>query len=516
MDFTEYLRLEALLATKLQEAWAVVSEDQLAPVLKHIKAQDWGAASEAVSQIDMSPVGEATKEMSSTVLRATIDFGARVAGGGTSLTSSLRFDSTVDTAVTQLNTAIEWNATLQMQKYGLQLIADAKRAAEEAADAMVLKKADPLHTLTSFKQAGDEILQLISSLHSNRLGSWGFLAEADLIGLTVYKLSAQLDNRTSAFCRFIDGKVFRVEDAKPVINQAVHAGDPNDLKTIQPWPSQSKAAMERYEKMTQAEMVDERLHAPPYHPGCRTIMVREHDVVKLKKPATIPMPDLPTKVATMGDFNAIGMKVTADQLQAWNDYVAVDPADLLSVLSGMPKVDFIDKTVSGTVKVSNEGKVNLAWQTEKDDLSAKGNLLFDGPEGSIKLTKLKMEEATPETVAAYLEYLRDSMLTMAASTGATSITMPVAAGEVLPMISLGWLPSQTQWNKIRSGMKKAVTNGSYKEQFESLDVDLQKTFLTLVDTSTVNALQVITDLDLPNALLYSLFSKLQFTGYMKI
>lgn len=60
-----------------------------------------------------------------------------------------------------------------------------------------VKKADRFVTpFVSFQEEGDQLVQMISSLHTSRMSTWGFTAEATQLGVTRYKLTAVLDGRT--------------------------------------------------------------------------------------------------------------------------------------------------------------------------------------------------------------------------------------------------------------------------------------------------------------------------------
>ena len=163
----------------------------------------------------------------------------------------------------------------------------------------------------NFTVEGDKIMQLISSLHTSRLAVWGFAAEADLLGLTTYKLSAVLDGRTSAFCRAINGKVFKVDDARKSINEILSVQNPDDVKSLQPWPKQDKASMEKYAEMTPEELTAAGLHIPPFHPGCRTMLVRVGKAPRTEKPSVPKEREkLPKVVSTKETFEELGLTVT--------------------------------------------------------------------------------------------------------------------------------------------------------------------------------------------------------------
>jgi DNA topoisomerase IB/N-acetylglutamate synthase-like GNAT family acetyltransferase len=135
----------------------------------------------------------------------------------------------------------------------------------------VVEKADEtgryVTPFTSFADEGEGLVQMVSSLNSSRMATWGFTAEADQLGVGRYRLTAVLDGRTSEFCRIIDGRVFDVDDARRKVNEVLAVQDPSDLEQVQPWPDQSKAAIAEYEGMSDDDLVALGLNIPPFHPN---------------------------------------------------------------------------------------------------------------------------------------------------------------------------------------------------------------------------------------------------------
>lgn len=130
-----------------------------------------------------------------------------------------------------------------------------------------------LEAFVSFRDEGDQMMQTISALHTSRVSAYGFTAEAEATGVTKYEISAQLDNRVCPVCEEMDGQEFEVEDARASLDQILHVSDPEDLRTLQPWPSQSAHDVSEMALMTPDELVDRNWHVPPYHPDCRCLLV---------------------------------------------------------------------------------------------------------------------------------------------------------------------------------------------------------------------------------------------------
>ena len=179
----------------------------------------------------------------------------------------------------------------------------------------------------SFDKQGDEQLRMIASLNSSRLATWGFTAEAEVLGMARYRLTAVLDGRTSKFCRLMDGKVFEVSDARRKVIEALNVQNPEDLKVVQPWPKQTKAHMAMYAEMTTTDFVERGLHIPPYHPHCRTLL--RHVPSSIGKPMeitpTVPEGAQVFQQVTQADLKELGIDATPEQVAEWNEHIGMTP-----------------------------------------------------------------------------------------------------------------------------------------------------------------------------------------------
>lgn len=121
-------------------------------------------------------------------------------------------------------------------------------------------------------QKGQKQLQIYSSLHISRNNTFGFLAEASMRGISTYQVNEVMDDRICAVCQTMHGKTFEVSAAMERAMQIMNMGDPDDIKQLAPWPSQSKAAVAELREMTDAQLQSMNLDMPPYHPLCRGVI----------------------------------------------------------------------------------------------------------------------------------------------------------------------------------------------------------------------------------------------------
>jgi len=93
-----------------------------------------------------------------------------------------------------------------------------------------------------------------------------------------YRISAVMDERTSEVCLRMDNRTFRVRDAERQIERAEAAENPEEFKGVAGWVSAERVS-EIAGTGTAAEqssnLSDAGLALPPYHGGCRTVVIEE-------------------------------------------------------------------------------------------------------------------------------------------------------------------------------------------------------------------------------------------------
>jgi hypothetical protein len=126
-----------------------------------------------------------------------------------------------------------------------------------------------------------------ANLSTSRLVSYGFLSEAVAEGVASYKLDVTLDERTSEICRHLHDldPEFQVRPAFELAQAALMTSDPEALKTVAPFLSASKI-----EGMSDEDLAAQGVMVPPFHFGCRTILVRSDEDQALQPPAVEEAP----------------------------------------------------------------------------------------------------------------------------------------------------------------------------------------------------------------------------------
>lgn len=120
---------------------------------------------------------------------------------------------------------------------------------------------------------GAQFIGLAANLHISRLSSAGFLLQANSQQMTEYQISEVMDRRTCPVCAKMHGLTFRVADGLQQMSRILSANSAASLRLTAPWPSRTKAGIEAFSKLDHAGLVDAGYNVPPYHPGCRGILV---------------------------------------------------------------------------------------------------------------------------------------------------------------------------------------------------------------------------------------------------
>jgi 2'-5' RNA ligase len=367
-----------------------------------------------------------------------------------------------------------------------------------------VRKADPVSgryvtPFVSFDKQGDEQLRMIASLNSSRLATWGFTAEAEVVGMARYRLTAVLDGRTSRFCRFISGKVFEVTDAREKVIEALNVQDPNDLRVVQPWPKQTNAAMAGFMEMSNEELVARGLHIPPYHPHCRTLC---RSIEGSKGKTTEVTPTVPAEAevfqaVTAADLAEMGIEATPENVAQWNAHIGMSPTELLSKLTGMPPQEVMTKGQGvGATPIRFEEDGNIALKARGEDpkgVEFKLGALLDPFTGIFYLTQAELVAGTPKAELAFLKNLFTELINVGVKSSATELAVGVA-GNAAYFAKLGFLPDEIDWDAIRLFAQAEIEEGELKAAVAALAPADQLLIRQLLQDKSPSALTALVEL----------------------
>lgn len=202
-----------------------------------------------------------------------------------------------------------------------------------------------LNPFVSFADTGDKMLQLVSGLHTSRVSAYGFTAEADVLGVDRYAISEQLDNRACPVCRAMHGRTFNVNRARATLETIFNVEDPDELRYLQPWPSQDQENVEAMKNMSEAELTSRNWHIPPYHPYCRGLLVHVTKVPSLNRHTVFDQQTIALDLerVTEENFAEYGMQADEKMVRFWNTHIATSVGDAISRLSGVAPLKLLDQ-----------------------------------------------------------------------------------------------------------------------------------------------------------------------------
>ncbi len=177
-------------------------------------------------------------------------------------------------------------AILQIQEKALTMLdeteAEQSQEAEAASGGMITLKAvieGLASKLNTAVVSGGAAIDTAANLSTSRLASYGALAQAQENGQGRYQISEVLDLRTCPVCRRMHGKTFSIAPALAQTEEALLTGNPKELASSNPFPKTSRQGISDLTSMSDEELVGQGWNKPPFHPGCRGILVPVGDVV---------------------------------------------------------------------------------------------------------------------------------------------------------------------------------------------------------------------------------------------
>lgn len=452
MNLDGYMAVERGLTQRLVKSWRPLAASQFEPIKQAVAEANFTKARLLAADIDMAPVASANKEFIRYSLFAAALFGSRVAAQGKKVRSRpKRYDRLVNRATGLFVKSLGDSATNTVYKRAMQSIASAEETYSKVQKADVPRF---VKEFVSFAQDGDAQLQMISALHTNRLAVWGFTAEAQIRKITTYELQAQLDNRTSAFCEAVNGRQFQVSDARDKVIEALSAGSPDDLKSIQPWPPQDKESIAEIEGLSGDELVDRGWHIPPFHPNCRTLLVAvdvqtEDDTIQEYGESL----DEHEFVADPETFAELGIQASKEDADWWNTNVGADPTAVLAAMSGRKPQDLLGDAKDVGLRVRDDDVVLTAKPTVGGG-TADVRQVFDPFTGTLYQTVAAFEGASAAEAAAFLRRTFPGFLDETSRLGASALVIGAAGAGGYALASMGFAPSAYEWNTLREAMSK--------------------------------------------------------------
>lgn len=461
-----FLALEASLTNRINSAAQAMAKPVYEKVQAALDAGDFQEAKLAVQGLDFTDLAQKVAPYILYCTNLSMLFGAsRVTPNpGTSVVGMGHEKTMTAQAVQAFGISLGANATASLKATAMQLIA--------------LQEPKPDAPLGIFKAEGDRIIKdfasfmddsgksyfnMVSSLHTSRVSAYGFTAEADAMGITEYEINEQLDGHTCKVCKHMHGQVFKVRDAKQLLEVALRAKSPEDLKHIQPWPSQSADAMAEMRTMTPAQLVAQGWHIPPFHPRCRGLLARAGKAPTMDQIVAGTADD--PYAATLEDFTALDLKTTNTQLTQWNSFATMGPAEFIARMRGLSlpdmMADLLDteapKDVTGVTSFKIGPTVSMRTAGSvygSPDTTLQAVTMY--PSAKNFAIQTLSDGGSPLSTGTVAQYLKGAV---GVARDMEMDKLSVMAGKVFDgaeAVKAGFLPTQAAWNSLRSKLVSTV------------------------------------------------------------
>lgn len=461
MDFSSYLKLETLASRRLRSLWQKKSLGLFASITRLLRQKKYQEAYKLAEEFSLADIAKGSSVALQAAYSMAVTFGGSIASGARNpMSEKMGGAGIVEKAAKQTVAMVSVAGTDILRDRILQLIADAEYE-DQHAEKAEKKPKRYVGEFTSFKEDGDEVLQMLSYLNTSRLAVWGFTAEAEILGITTYKLSNFMDSKTSDFCRMIHGKVFEVAAARSKIEQVLDVEDVEQLRTVQPWPKQDKASIAAYSKMNSKELTALGLHIPPFHPGCRTLCVPVDFRVSAAGRSTTESPvgigaakkPEPVKIE---EFEQIGLKVTEREAEEWSAIVSPSVVAPIIALTGATPEFLLEQTKNWLKFRYLDGKkIKINSKVPYSEGAIHTRLTLDGQNGSLILERMDFPGVPDEKVASYLtEFYKATSTVVYESPNLDRIVVSLGAGEAYTHLALGFVPTKSSWNALREKWSK--------------------------------------------------------------
>lgn len=167
-----------------------------------------------------------------------------------------------------------------------------------------LKADDPYDDLAAAMNGvvmgtGRAMTDLAANLTTSRLAAFGALGEAQTRKMDFYQIDSVLDDRTCPICEHMNGRRFPVTHSIGRVEALLLLDDPEDLKKAAPFPRQSKAAVADFRSLSSKELQQKGWSVPPWHPGCRCMIVADGDATGHVQPLHADKPEHDDKLTTL-------------------------------------------------------------------------------------------------------------------------------------------------------------------------------------------------------------------------
>ena len=272
--------LEESLYDKFRRSWAVVWKSISFEVQQAVDQKEWDKAHKLIDTLITEDLLKKNLKLVETIGMSSVLLGtSRIVDPRKSMMRKNPPLYELGNMTAQFALIIGRNMVLALRKQAHTYLYDMELAGAVNQSTLIFKDSVKKEFLVNIDNQGKSYLSLAANLHVSRLASFGFLSEAYEQGFSTYMVSEVLDDRTCPVCQQMHGTIFPVEAGVAQAMSIMQADDPDSLKSIAPWFARSKENIEFLSRASAEDLIDEGLQMPPYHPGCRGILVESDEQI---------------------------------------------------------------------------------------------------------------------------------------------------------------------------------------------------------------------------------------------
>ncbi len=262
-----FIDLEMTLHHKVNALWVKEWREIQKKLNKLVNQGKWDEAHKFADELNFRQIVRKSTRLAKTLAEAALFLGAsRIVEPEEAVFAGAPDEELLNRAVEQWATILVRNAQEALRLQLHLTLGDLERF---HAEKDLIIKADP--DLARVGRQGTQFSRVTASLMISRMSTAGFMAQAMAGGIQEYVVSEVMDAATCPICSTMHGKRFPVEAGFAKSQAIMQATDPNALRTIAPFPSQSAANVKRMGKLDQHGLIGAGMELPPYHPYCRGI-----------------------------------------------------------------------------------------------------------------------------------------------------------------------------------------------------------------------------------------------------
>jgi hypothetical protein len=507
-----FLAIEASLSLRLATTYSALTSELFKNIKDALDNSEWDVADRLIRGINLSDVFDLNEEYIAYMSKVAVLFGATqvTSTPGTSAITLGFENQGVRSFIESFRLGIIHNLQESVVDTALQLIA-LKRAESNPASpefkvsikgdgaylGKVLKEGKPsaLLPFDSFMDKfGNSMFNMASSLHTSRLSAFGFTAEAGYLGITEYQINEQLDGRTCSVCSLMHGKTFKVSDARNLLDTVIRTQDPDELKQLQPWPSQSKDSLQELAGMTPSELVSRGWHVPPFHPRCRGLLTKSKTAPTLSLAGTTPNTKEPY-VSSKEDFAQVGINLSPAKIDLWNKLIQKSPSSLIAHLTGETEDSVLATALGSKDPQKALGLANLAvtpngvnLELQSSAFGSKSAVVQDYYFKKNKSLFIGLIKVASEDIPFAKQALK-SVYGVAKDADLLSLSA-IADGRMggYAWAKYGFAPSPSQWNTIKKFIKSSESKMALAADAPSVEQKALELILRSNDPKDIFAL----------------------------